>query len=272
MKKLSLLFIGWILGLFSLTAQADLLVLVHGYLGSSHSWESSGVNSVLEQNGWQRAGLVYAGPGGIQVIPAAGQQADNKVYSVELPSVAPLTLQAQQLQLMLRQLAERHPGEPLYIAGHSAGGVVARLALVRDPSIEARALVTIASPHLGTARAIEALEETDGSGPVGMIKNLFGGDLYQTVKHSYGALVELTPAYPGNMLYWLNAQNHPDIEYHSIVRPGPVGLGDELVPLFSQDMNNVPALKGKSRVLPVATGHSLNPQDGATLVHLISAS
>lgn len=131
--------------------------------------------------------------------------------------------------------------------------------------------MTIASPHLATTRAIEALEETDGSGPIGMIKDFFGGDLYHTVKHSWGALVELTPAQPGNMLFWLNAQNHQDIAYHSIVCTGPVGLGGELVPLFSQDMNNVPALKGKSGVMPVATGHSLNSQDGVALVQLITA-
>ncbi|OOZ36471.1 hypothetical protein [Solemya velesiana gill symbiont] len=127
MKKLSLQISAWILGLFSLAAQADVLVLVHGYLGSAHSWETSGVNSMLEQNGWQRAGVVHAAPAGIQVIPGPGQQAANKVYSVELPSIAPLILQGQQLQLMLRGLAARHPGESLYIAGHSAGGVVARL-------------------------------------------------------------------------------------------------------------------------------------------------
>ncbi|MET0013383.1 MAG: alpha/beta fold hydrolase [Sedimenticola sp.] len=272
MKKLSLLVTGWVLGLFSLVAQADMLVLVHGYLGTAHSWEASGINSVLEQNGWQRAGVVHAGPAGIQLVPGPGQQSANKVYTVELPSIAPLTLQAQQLQAMLRELSARHPGEPLYIAGHSAGGVVARLALVRDPSISANALVTIASPHLGTARAIEALEETDGSGPIGWIKDFFGGDLYHTVKHSWGALVELTPAHPGNMLFWLNSQKHPDIAYHSIVRTGPVGLGDELVPLFSQDMNNVPALKGRSKVQAVSADHSLNPRDGVMLVQVISAA
>jgi triacylglycerol lipase len=270
MKKLLLLGFGMLMALTSLVARADVLVLVHGYLGSAHSWEESGVSAVLDSRGWKRAGMVVPAPGGAQLIaaPVTGSQGDNRVYSVELPSMAPLMVQADQLQMMLKAVAERHPAERLILAGHSAGGVVARLALVRGS--RADALITIASPNLGTARAIEALDATDGSGPIGMIKDFFGGELYHTVKHSWGVLVDLTPAHPGSLLYWLNAQRHPAIEYYSVVRTGPVGLGDELVPIFSQDLNNVPALKGKAEVLPLAAGHQLNPQDGAALLSIIN--
>ena len=134
----------------------------------------------------------------------------------------------------------------------------------------ASALITISTPHMGTIRAVEALDATDDSGPLGWFKDIFAGGLYQTVKHSWGALIDLTPPTPGSLLYWLNAQSHPDIEYHSIIRTGPVGLGDELVPVFSQDMNNVPALRGRSKVTPVASGHALHPQDGVVLVSILS--
>lgn len=45
--------------------QADVAVLVHGYLGSASSWESSGVNAVLVANGWKRAGVLRTDPTGL---------------------------------------------------------------------------------------------------------------------------------------------------------------------------------------------------------------
>ena len=252
--------------LVSLSARADVLVLIHGYMGSAASWEASGINAVLEANGWSRAGI-QAGP---QLFPGPGIGAPNKVYAVELPSLAPMMIQADQLQAELQQIGARHPGEPLILAAHSAGGIVARIALVRGAVPGAKALITIASPHLGTLRAVEALDATDDSGPIGWFKDFFGGSLYHTVKASWGALLDLTPAAPGNLLFWLNQQPHPDIRYVSILRTGPVGLGDELVPVFSQDMNNVPVLRGRSERVPAYTGHALLPQDGEMLVRLLA--
>ena len=93
---------------------------------------------------------------------------------------------------------------------------------------------------------------------------------YRAVKSSRGALLDLTPAYPGSLLHWLNAQPHPQIAYYSIVTPGPVGMGDELVPVFSQDMNNVPVLNGRSKTIAVPGGHSLNPQVGIALIEILA--
>jgi len=226
----------------------------------------------LARNGWRPAGVLRMGYYGVELLPTPQQGAEKKSYLVELPSLAPLMLQADQLTQMLHHLMQLHPGEPIHIAAHSAGGVVSRLALVRDRSLAVKSLITIAAPHLGTLRALQALEATDSSGPFGLIKDLFGGDLYQAVKHSKGALVDLTPARPGNLLYWLNGRQHPDIAYYSIVRTGSGGLGDELVPAFSQDMNNVYALRGKSQVFSMAMGHELNPQDGVMLVRILSTA
>lgn len=245
--------------------RADVLVLVHGYMGSALSWETSGINALLEANGWPRGG-VLAGP---QLIPAAAKAAANRSYAVELPSLAPMLVQADQLQVMLQQISRMHPAEDLIIAAHSAGGVVARLVLARGGGANVKALITLASPHLGTMRAEQALDATDTPWPFCLVEDFFSNGAYRTVKSSRGVLLDLTPAYPGTLLYWLNAQPHPQIAYYSIVTAGPVGLGDELVPAFSQDMNNAAALNGRSEVVTVGGGHSLNPQVGLVLAGIL---
>jgi pimeloyl-ACP methyl ester carboxylesterase len=264
-KKLSNLTLLLLLGLQSLPACSDVLVLVHGYLGRAASWETSGVSPILQQHGWQRAGV--ATPTGI--LPIAGSASTHKVFTVELPSTAPIAVQADHLAQQIMAITRKYPKEPVVLVGHSAGGVVARMLLVRNRAPQAKALITIASPHLGTTRAIEALEATDDAFPISLVKGLLAGEIYDVVRDSWGVLVDLTPARPGNLLYWLNTQPHPDIAYVSILRPGPVGLGDELVPAFSQDMNNVQALAGKSlmHVLPVS--HALQPADGTKLVEIL---
>lgn len=251
-----------------LGARADILLLVHGYMGSPHSWEASGVNAVLEQHGWPRGGILRASPAGVELLPGNGSQAPNRAYSVELPSLAPMVDQSVHLQVILDYLRQYFPDEPITVAAHSAGGVAARLALVRAGAAQVKRLVTIASPHLGTARAIEALDATSGAGPFGMFKDFFGGSTYYAVKQSWGVLMDLTPAHPGSLLYWLNAQPHPDIEYISVVRSGPVGLSDELVPVFSQDLNNVYMLQGLAKTRVAHAGHGLLPADGVLLAEL----
>ncbi len=266
-KKLSSYFILLLLGMQSLPASPDVLILVHGFLGSAHSWEHSGINSILQKHGWKRSGVVNQ----VGMIPTADIEAEQKVYSVELPSIAPIAVQTDLLSRQINLIQAIHPDEPVVLVGHSAGGVVARLLLVRHGLANAKALITIASPHLGTGRALEALEATDDLFPISLLKDIFAGEIYDLVRDSWGVLLDLTPAYPGTMLYWLNQQPHPDIAYISIMRQGSVGLGDELVPSFSQDMNNVYALSGKSvnHMLPVS--HSLQAADGVKLVEILQS-
>ncbi|AKH21603.1 esterase/lipase family protein [Sedimenticola thiotaurini] len=253
----------------SVQAQADVAVLIHGYLGSANSWESSGVNAALVANGWKRAGILRADPYGVELTPVLGDEGNNSLYQVELPSQAPMMLQADLLQAMLQQVARLHPDEPLSLVAHSAGGIVARIVLVRGAVPNARALITIATPHLGTGRAVQALESTDIPYPFCLVQNFFTDGKTRLLRESRGVLLDLVPARPGTLLFWLNHQPHPSIAYHSIVRPGPVGMGDELVPVFSQDMNRVQALQGRSSVTVVSSGHALNPEDGRTLVSLL---
>ncbi|MET0068674.1 MAG: alpha/beta fold hydrolase [Candidatus Thiodiazotropha sp.] len=255
-----------LLGLLSLPLHADVAVLIHGYLGSAHSWHASGVNAALIRHGWQPAGVFT--PRGL--LPAASETPGNKFYSVELPSLDAVGLQAELLRGMLAQVAQRHPDEPVILIGHSAGGVVARMALVRGGVKNPKALITIASPHLGTVRAVEALDETDDPFPISMVKEFFSGDLYDLVRDSWAVLLDLVPERPGNLLFWLNRQSHPPIRYISIVRTGPVGMGDELVPAFSQDMNNIQALRGQSTTRHYAVSHALQPIDGRVLAELLA--
>ncbi len=265
MKKLiNLIFL---LALFTgLPARAEIVVLVHGYLGTPMSWENSGVNRQLTLNGWNKAGVVFENQRGIMLTQMRTPVKKHQVYSASLPSKAPLTVQSNLLQRMLADLTLRHPDEKITLVGHSAGGVVARLTLVRFGTGNVDRLVTIASPHLGTHMAVHALNETHQSGPIGFLKGFFGGETYDVIKSSTGVLLDLVPAKPGSILYWLNNQPHPQIEYVSIVRGRNVQInGDQIIPGFSQDMNNVPALKGISQLYFIASGHELNEQDGEML-------
>ncbi|MBF0455205.1 MAG: hypothetical protein HQL72_10375 [Magnetococcales bacterium] len=274
MKKLmGLLLALFILG-FNGAARADILVLVHGYLGDPGSWEESGMVSVLESNGWYRAGIVSTDPGGgVHLLPApAGQKQANKVYITALPSIAPLQFQANHLQLILAFLKQRHPEESFILAGHSVGGVVARLALVQGAVPNPKALITIASPHLGTPRAGQALDFTDAPWPIEVVKDIFGGPPYSTLKSSRSLYQDISGPWPGTLLYWLNNTPHPDIQYISILRGHSFMIwGDSVVPTGSQDMNNIPKLRGKSVVYTTGTGHSLVAADGFLLSEILKS-
>ena len=192
------------------------------------------------------------------------------MYVVDLPSEAPVIVQSDFLLNMLNTIRQKRPDESIIIVGHSAGGVVARMSLIRGGAENVTTLITIASPHVGTTRANQALDATNESGPFGMVKNLFGGSDYNTLKRSRGLLFDLTQPYPGNMLYWLNNQKHPDIKYISVIRLNEVGFaGDDLVPGYSQDMNNVIALRGRSSVITTSVGHTLVAQDANTFLSIL---
>ena len=258
-------------------AQADVLVLVHGYLGTAHSWAESGALGRLQQRGYQLVGILGYSPQGVLVQRLQTGTSERPMYSVNLPSQAPVVIQADWLAAMLREVRKRHPDEPINLAAHSAGGIVARMMLVRHGALGVQHLITIATPHFGTGRAIQALEATDSSGMFGFIKSWLvrrytGDALYATAKISRGLLLDLTPPTPGNLLFWLNQQPHPKIRYTSIMRIGTFYMpGDHMVPPISQDLNRVPALYGRVKTYSMAQGHLLTPQDGDLIGNLLAA-
>ncbi len=260
--------------LFSLPAPAAVTVLVHGFLGSDRSWLESGVIEVLSRHGYLLAGSYYPAPEGVRRV-VLGQGGDKPLYTVNLPSTAPIRLQADWLAAYLADIRRHHPGEPVTLVGHSAGGVVARAALVIDRVPGVTRLITIAAPHLGTWRSLQALDAIDDDDlffiPFGrlkrwVVKHRLGGWLYYTLKAARGVLYDLRPAVPGSFLYWLNQLPHPDIDYVSIIRAGTFRIpGDRIVPPYSQDMRLVPAIGERARSYLTYQGHLLSPQDGAVL-------
>lgn len=272
MKQGILTFVLIVAGLFMSVARADVLVLVHGYLGNAHSWDVSGITAVLERHGWQRAGVFVSGPGGNQLFPSPGNAGERKFYTVDLPSEAPVLIQAFQLRQILQSINTLHVNEPISVVGHSAGGVVARVALVRGDLDNIKTLITIASPHLGTGRAEQALDVTDIPFPLSMVTDFFGGATYDTAMRSRSLFVDLVRQRPGTMLFWLNNLPHPDIEYFSVVRgQAAVMSGDYIVPGYSQDMNNVPALRGRSSLVRVNNSfHGLSVLDGSVIVSVLA--
>jgi len=262
----------WLL-FFSGLSQADILVEVHGYLGSSLSWERSGINAVLTQDDWQREGTLRSEPVGI--VFRRDQmyfkpKAKNSIFNVDLPSQAPLWVQANQLIEMLKWIAKTHPKESIHLVGHSAGGVVARLAVLEPKVTNVKSLITIASPHMGTYRAREALNLRNNVFPIYIVKDFLTGGLLSTLSNSQGLLVDLLPPRKGTALAVINSRKHPEIRYVSIVRTLPGGLsGDALVPGLSQNMNSISVLSGRSEVVYTPTQHELALGDGATLLNIL---
>lgn len=260
-----------VFALNSSVARADVLVLVHGWAANADTWVHSGVLPELEAKGWSNAGLVITAPDGVRFIPTNAQTSKNIIYRVQLPAEAPLQLQAAHLYTELEFIQQRHPDEQLTIAGHSAGGVVARLVVVQSDDLQIERLITIASPNLGTSRAIQGLDLAYSKpsfcpGPgMDFLKSIVGGDDYHYLKVSRGALVDLAPAVPGSLIGWLNQQPHPDIKYNAVIRNG-----DNIVPAFSQDLNQVPSLHGRAQISVTPAGHTLNPADGNLLAAILA--
>ncbi|EIJ42909.1 PGAP1-like protein [Beggiatoa alba B18LD] len=255
----------------SCTAQAmagqttgQTLVLIHGYLGNGSEWLNSGVVSVL-----QRAGFNYLGhlsPTGYYPTQQLTSTSPRYIYTLTLPSEAPLLVQAQWLTQYMQALQARHPNNQLILIGHSAGGVIARLSMV-EFRLPANTLITIASPHLGTQMAEWGLMASES--PLGLFAPFFG---MNTLNRSHDLYLDLVREAPNTLLYWLNRQPHPQANYISIVRTNhnPVGITDPLVPSYSQDLNNVIALQGQATTVPSIGTHPLQPTDGILLLTILA--
>ena len=240
---------------------ADVLILVPGYQSGGNSWRVQGVVQTLVTRGWTDGGNFLLGPDGVRlnVPPTSGSQ---HVYTVELPTEAALPVQGSYLTRYINTVKRIHPDEKIILAGHSAGGVLARYIMVTQPALNISTLVTIASPHSGTVAANVA--SVISNSPAAWMAPLFG---LSTINRSRDLYRELGRPDSNNLLGWLNTRQHPRARYISIIH-----LNDEWVDATSQDMNKIPALMGKSLVLTAATGHALGPEDGVMLANLLSSS
>ena len=242
-------------------ASADVVILVQGYLGDAGSWRQSGVTAELRAAGWEDGGHYVQGPQGLLRYGGAVAKG-NRFVTIELPTEAPVPVQAGILAQYVYSLSDTAKAEKIHLVGHSAGGVVARYYMVRA-SIDGTlppvgGLITIASPHLGTEAAESGLAA--GQSPLGFLAPLFGGS---TLNRSQALYSDLVRERPGTLLGWLNRQPHPTAEYVSIIR----GEDDGIVPQWSQDMGRVAALAGRATSMLSSPGHGLHVGDG----HLIAA-
>jgi len=253
--------------LLSSFAHARTLVLVHGFLGKDMNWRTSGFTKPLLFTGWKDGGSYGYTPNNM-LLPRYPRLQGDVFYTVNLPSSANLQTQEQLLSRYLQHLYSQR-GEPITLVGHSAGGVVARLYALDPGHVPVNGLITIAAPHLGTPAANIAY--IAGNSPLGMMADFAGGD---ELRDARGLFTDLKEESPNTFLYWMNHQPHPDIHYASIIRSNDkitkVNKFDFIVPPFSQDMNNVWALQGKSGTAVVTEGHSLNGKDGVIVLEVLN--
>jgi len=254
------LFVGLLFGFWVNTVFADTLVLVQGYRGDVGSWRGTGITSVLQKHDWQDGGHFSTRAGKV-IHWASGIQSKNRFYTIDLPTEAAITTQSGILAQYLQQIVTLHKDEPLHLAGHSAGGIVARAMMVGFPDMKISTLISIASPNRGTGAAETGLQVSNS--PLGWFAPMVGAD---TLNRSRGLYAQLVRERPGTFLGWLNHQKHPNSRYVSIVRVNP----DDLVPTWSQDLNGVAALAGKAETHKVSGPHRLSYYDGITVLNILS--
>lgn len=249
-------------------ARADTLVLVQGYLGHAGSFRMNGIVPVLHQRGWTDAGHLHMGPDGRLHTAAPAPDGSNRLYTLELPTEAPIALQAQVLSASIADIARRHPGEKIAVAAHSAGGVVARFAAVTNPELGVSTLITIASPHMGTSTA--EVGSMIGNSPLSWVAPFFGAS---TINRSQVLYRDLWREAPGTMLGWLNRQPHPELRYVSVIRTNDIRApfaGDSVVTGWSQDMNAVPALVGRAERIVTPGEHGLRTGDAVLIADVLA--
>jgi triacylglycerol lipase len=250
------------------SVSAETVIFVQGYLGSAGSWRDSGVAAVLRRFGWSDGGhLSLSQRGVISVLPP--QPGSRRFVTIDLPTEAPTVAQAEMLGGYVAYVRQTFGKEPLVLVGHSVGGVVARLFMVRHPDAGIAGLVTIASPNLGASAA--KMGSLIGSTPAAWFAPFFG---MNTINRSQALYRDLWPEQPDTLLGWLNRAQHPPANYVSIVRTRDVSApqqGDAWLNGYTQDLNRVPALAGHARTIVSQGNHGLRPDDGALIAGVLRA-
>ncbi|HIE77734.1 MAG TPA: alpha/beta hydrolase [Candidatus Thioglobus sp.] len=222
--------------LVSFMASADVVVLLHGYDSNANVWFSTGVHQNLNKK--------YAGK--------------HTIYSLPLPSTAPLMYQANTLSRHLDAINNKHD-EPIILVGHSTGGVVARMLLTKKNTSNIKGLISVSSPHLGSKVAFIS-NMVSGMPFIGVLP---GFETLEESKILYGNLRWKSP-----FLKNLNTMRHEDACYVSIVRDKSL-ISNMISSQYSQNMNSIPALRGRSYVLRSHSSHGIRPYDVVTISNAI---
>ncbi len=245
-------------------SHADTVLLLHGYLSTSQEWKRSGVVDQLDSFGWNNSGVLNIQGDRVRSSQSSSSNV-RRIYRVELPSEQSIDKQAKSLNEYVKFVQHHHKGEQIILVGHSAGGIVARLYMVQHPKQNISALITIASPHLGTKNA--ALAQSVSENVLVWVDGIPG---VEKIYRSQGLFFDLSPGRSDNLIGWLNYQEHPQARYYSIVREETEGrINDYIVPSSSQDMNEVFALRGRSNTYKVNGLHSLSNKDAEILKSIL---
>jgi len=223
----------------------------------------------LAYNGWKDAGF-FNPQGYYGTISDNKLNTNNKyIITAELPSEAPVEVQASLLKHYIQELIRNEPEQKLHLVAHSAGGIVARLALVnyfnhnKTDSIEQ--LITIATPHLGSP--IAEMAEQASNSPIGFIAPVIGLNEINRASILYK---QLSREHENYFLFWLNRQAHPAMRYTSIIRAnGSLLTGDWLVPPRSQNMAFIPVIGVNAQAIFTRGDHHLKYTDGFIIASLL---
>lgn len=245
------------------TGRAETVLLVQGFAAPASDWRSSGVARELALGGWSDAGELTLTDHAVAARAATGAPTYRRFYTLDLPTRQVLRKQLSVLERYVAFTERRHPNESLTLVGHSAGGVLARLFMVEHPEVRVAALITVASPHLGTELAEAGALISDN--PIVGLAALLGAD---PLGRTGGLLKDLVPQRPGTFLYWLNHQEHPPSRYIGVIREQQ-GLAELAVPLRSQNLNSVYALRGRVTTLRSRGRHGLTRADGKLLLSIL---
>jgi pimeloyl-ACP methyl ester carboxylesterase len=67
--------------------------------------------------------------------------------------LGPIQVAIDELRTALSTARNKWPNKPVYLVGHSRGGLIARRFLLDEPATDIEGIITIASPHSGTGMA-----------------------------------------------------------------------------------------------------------------------
>lgn len=244
-------------------AWAKTLVMIPGFQAQGMDWRFNQVTPMLQANGWIDGGNYTMTTAGIVNDTRLKARPEDVMFTLNLPTAAAIATQAAILNNYLKLIYQRRK-EPLVLVGHSAGGVVARHWLVTAAQVPVEALVTIATPHVGTPMAEVTSVLLSNADILNMVSQLG----FKHLANAKSLLADLQEERPGNYLYWLNHQPHPAIRYAAIVRSGDQAESmDFIVPEYSQDMNHVYAIKDRAERWNSTDSHFLSANDG----HLLAA-